>query len=64
MDAGRVLTLVLLFAALTTLGYYCLSVRRLRRRQELNEEEARRPLLAGHQRPAAMSGAASFINND
>ena len=57
---GRVLTVAVLFAALTALGYYFFSVRGVRRRQE---EEARRPLLAIRQRGAASDAAASSINN-
>ena len=58
---GRVLTIAVLFAALTALGYYFVSVRGVRRRRE---EQARRPLLAGQQRGAAANTAGSAINND
>ena len=63
MGGWPVLALAVLFAALSTLGYYCFGVWRARRYQQRREEEqARRPLLAEQQRGSLAGSAASSIN--
>ena len=63
MGGWRVLTIAVIFAALTSLGCYCLTVRRVGGRQAWREEEAQRPLLAQrHLGGPAVGGAASSIS--